>query len=213
MRKHLAVGAAAILLPMGVVAASASVAGAKKTTPAAPVDVSHATVSCSSVTGNVKFSPKVTGTGGHPLASTISLKLAGCSVSGATVSGLTGKVVGTINSADNGILSLAAPNAAVTGSLGVTWKAGKSTPITSPTSTVNVTVINGGATDGIAADSHVTFTITSGSSVTGDFQGSDSGATSTFSATSSDTIPGLLPQLNHHGISKLTFASGNLSLG
>lgn len=213
MRKHLAVGAAAILLPMGVVAASASVAGAKKTPPAAPVDVSHASVSCSTVTGKVTFSPKLTGTGGHPLASTISLKLSGCSVSGATVSGLTGQVVGTINSADNGILSLAAPNAAVTGSLAVTWKAGKSTPITSSTSTVHVTVINGGATDGTNADSHVIFTITTRASVTGDFQGSDSGATSAFSGTSSDTIPGLLPKLAHTGVSKLTFASGNLSLG
>lgn len=177
------------------------------------MDVSTASVRCTTITGGVKFTPKVTGQGGSPLAATITLKLADCTVTGATFSDLTGKVSGTIDSGDNGILSLAAADAAVTGSLGVTWKASSSTPITASASTVNVTVINGGATDGTNADSHVKFTITSGTSVTGAFQGSDSGASSRFLATSSDTIPSLLSKLSHAGISKLTFASGSLSLG
>lgn len=54
--KKLLVAATAVAMPVGLIASTAGIAAAKGT----PVDVSKASITCSTVTGQAKFAPAMT---------------------------------------------------------------------------------------------------------------------------------------------------------
>ncbi len=168
--KKLLLTAAAVAMPLGAIAGTASVAGAG----APKVDVTHATVDCTGVTGSAKFAPSLTLTGTSPEKTSIKLALSGCTVSG--VPGVTisaGSGSGTLHSATNSAAALLGPTA-VTGSVKIKWTS--NVKLTNKDSTVTITVITGGT----PSDNYASLAVLSGdSSVAGDFAGSDLGATST----------------------------------
>jgi hypothetical protein len=159
--KKLLLTAAAVAMPIGLVCASGGAAQA-----AAPkVNVSNATISCTAVTGSAKFSPAVNLTGGNPENTSVKLAVTGCTVSG--VSGVTiasGKGSGVLHSASNLATNLLGPTA-VTGSVGIKL------------------------TGGTPSDGYASLAITAGNaSVSNDFAGTDSGATSTMYAETTQTV-------------------------
>jgi hypothetical protein len=180
--KKLLLTAAAVAMPLGAIAATTGVAGA-----AAPkVDVTHASIDCTGVTGTVKFAPALTLGGTSPENSNIKLALSGCTVSG--VAGVTvtaGKGAGVLHSATNSAVALLGPNA-VTGSVNIKWTS--SSKLSSKMSTVTVTVVTGGT----PSDGYASLAVLSGdASVSGDFAGSDSGATSTLYTETTQTTAAL----------------------
>src|SRR5664280_1407282 len=161
--KKLMLAAASVALPVGLIASTASMASA-----ASPAtDVTHASITCTTVTGAAKFAPALTGVGGNPENTSIKLVVGGCTVSGApgvTISG--GKGSGVLHSASNSALALLGP-VAVTGQVNVKWTS--NVKLTSKMSSVNVTVVTGGT-----SGSYASLAVTAGhASVTGDFAGSD----------------------------------------
>lgn len=177
MKKLLMVAAAAAM-PVGLIA-SAGAASAK----GAAVDVTHATISCTSVTGAAKFAPSLILGGSNPENTNVKLALSGCTVSG--VAGVTisaGKGAGVLHSATNNATALLGPTP-ISGHVNVKWSS--NVKLTSKMSTVTVTVVTGG----VPGDGYASLAITSGNaSVSGDFAGTDSGATSTMYAETMQTI-------------------------
>ncbi len=196
MKKLLMVAAAAAM-PVGMLAATAGIAGAG----APKVDVTHATISCSTVTGQAKFAPALTLAGGNPENTNVKLTLGECTVAG--VSGVTitsGSGSGVLHSASNSALNLLGP-VAVTGQINVKWKS--SVKLASKTSTVTVTVVTGGT----PADGYASLAVTAGNaSVAGDFAGTDSGATSTLYTESTETVSTLTTEAAGKGIKSLSSA-------
>ena len=179
--KKLMLAAASVALPVGLIASTASMASA-----ASPAtDVTHASITCTTVTGAAKFAPALTGAGGSPENTSIKLVIGGCTVSGApgvTVSA--GKGTGVLHSASNSALALLGP-VAVTGQVNVKWTS--NVKLTSKMSSVNVTVVTGGT-----SGSYASLAVTTGhASVTGDFAGSDSGTTSTLYTETKQTVSAL----------------------
>jgi hypothetical protein len=177
--KKLLLTAAAVAMPIGLVCASA---GAQAAAP--KIDVSHATISCTTVTGSAKFSPALNLTGGNPENTSVKLAVGGCTVSG--VSGVvvaSGKGSGVLHSASNLATNLLGPTA-VTGSVGIKWKTSTG-KLTFSSSTVTVSVITGGT----PSDGYASLAITAGNaSVSNDFAGTDAGATSTMYAETTQTV-------------------------
>jgi hypothetical protein len=177
--KKMLLGAAAIAMPLGLVASTGGIASAG----VPKVDVTNATIDCTSVTGMVKFAPALTLTGGSPENSNVKVQLSGCTVSG--VSGVTisaGKGAGVLHSASNSAVALLGPNA-VTGQVKIKWTS--NVKLTSKLSTVTVTVVTGGT----PADGYASLAITAGNaSVAGDFSGTDSGASSTLYTETTQTV-------------------------
>lgn len=199
--KKLILGAAAIVLPLGSVA---GIAGAAQL----PfIDGSNATISCTNVTGKIKFSPAITTNGGSPLSSSVKLKISGC-----TTAGISGPIVksglatGTLHTASNSFSGLNGTIAS-TGTIYIVWKT-KGNKLINSWSSVSVNAITAGT------DANVTFDIKKGdSSVTGSFTGGDDGANSEITSVE-DTVSSLIgPLSGKKGIKSLTVQSGSLALG
>ena len=179
--KKLLLAAASVALPVGLIASTASLASA-----AAPgVNVTHASITCTTVTGAAKFAPALTATGGNPENTTVKLVIGGCTVSGApgvTISG--GKGSGVLHSASNSAIALLGP-VAVTGQVNVKWTS--NVALTAKSSSVNVTVVTGGTSGSFAS-----LAVTAGhATVTGDFAGTNGGATSTLYSETTQTVSAL----------------------
>ena len=179
--KKLLFAAASVALPVGLIASTASLASA-----ASPAtNVTHASITCTTVTGAAKFAPALTAAGGNPENTSIKLVVGGCTVSGApgvTISG--GKGSGVLHSASNSATALLGP-VAVTGQVNVKWAS--NVKLSSKMSSVNVTVVTGGT-----SGSYASLAVTAGhASVTGDFAGTDSGATSTLYSETTQTVSAL----------------------
>ena len=186
MRKLL-LGAAAVALPVGILASSAGIAGASK---APPVDLSHASVTCTTVTGAAKFGPGITSSGTSPENVNIKLALSGCTASG--VSGVTvmsGKGAGILHLASNNATTLFGTNPVLGGHINIKWA-------TSPKpvfkmSTVTVTMITGAV-----SGNYGSFAVAAGqASVANDFAGSDNGASSSLYVETTQTTTALAASL------------------
>ena len=202
--KKLLLTAAAVAMPVGLVAATGSVASAG----APKVDVTNATIACTSVTGQVKFAPALNGSGGQPTNSQIKLALGGCTVAGGpggvTISA--GKGTGVLHLTDNSAGVLVGTHA-VTGQVNIKWTS--NVKLTSKMSTVTVTAVTGGT-----SGSYGSFTVNAGdASVSGDFQGSDNGASSNLYAETTDTTATLGAEVaGKHGLKKTTLGTDGTHL-
>ena len=183
IRKMLVI-AAAVAMPVSVIAATAGPAAA-----VTKVNATNYTVTCTAIAATATFSPKLTNTA--TAASPEKTKIAGsvtkCTATpttgGAAVKLSKGTVSGTITNASSThtCAGLTTPTTE-TGSLKVTWTTIPAGTLLTATSTAFPTTVTGGA----GGNGRATFTIAF-SHVTGSFQGSDSGASSTSDAQTTTT--------------------------
>ena len=182
--------AAAVAMPLGIVAATGGIASAKGSP---PVSVANDTITCTGIAVSAKFSPALTLDGGATSneATTIKGTASGCTTAGPNPVTVTGvKVSGTINdpTSDHSCTGLSG-STPESGTLTLAYKTSpKSTPTTS---VVTVSGVSGGTGD----NGHATFSI-GFSGVTGAFTGTDSGASSTSDAQTTDTTAQIITSCN-----------------
>jgi hypothetical protein len=189
MIRKLFLVAAATAMPLGIIAATGGLASAKA---APPVDATHATVTCTGITGSAKFSPAVTtnetaGTG-HTI---IKAKLTGCTTNdGVTVTGasVSGTLSTTRTAGENGCVALAGGSAA-TGPLTTKWKT--SPKLSSGSSVINVNSISGSIGANGNADFQIPGNVPNGAP-SGSFQGTNAGASDATSAQTTTTAAAIL---------------------
>jgi hypothetical protein len=187
IRKMLVV-AAAIAMPVSIIAVSGGMAGASSPhTGSATTD----TVSCTKIAGSVKFSPALTSKGytDGVTTTTVTATLSGCTAKGTySVKVTGGSVTGTIKSTKGKggtCTGLAAKSITDAGTLTTKWTA---TPAV-PNSGLNIKSIAGGV-----KNNHGTFTIpgTTKGTAAGSFQGTNKGASDKTVAQTTDTTSQLL---------------------
>jgi hypothetical protein len=177
IRKMLVI-AAAIAMPVSIVAASGGMAGASNSHSAA-----SDTVSCKTLSGTVTFSPKLDAKGytaGH-ISTHVTATVTGCTVKGSTHITITkGSVSGTLvgatgkTTAATGKCTSLVGNTVESGTLTTTWTASKGGPV--PKSGLGIKSVLGG-TVGTSTTGHGTFTIpgTTKGAGTGSFVGTNKG--------------------------------------
>ncbi len=188
MIRRMVVIAAAIALPVSVVAATGSMAGAG----APKIDATHNTVTCTGVSGTVKFSPPIT-TNESAGTETTSIKatLTGCTSNATGLTVLSGSAKGSISSTHtagtNGCTALAGNNTE-NGTLTTKWKS--SPKLSSGSSVVTVHSVMGS----IGSNGNATFHIpgSTPSSGTGSFSGTDNGASDATSAQTTTSASSIL---------------------
>jgi hypothetical protein len=186
MIRKLLVVAAAIAMPVSVVAVSGGIAGASN-----PHAGSAATdtITCTKIAGTVKFSPALTikGHTSGATTTTVTATVTGCTVKGSFADKVTsGAVTGTIKGAAGTTKSPSGTCGALTGSntdagtLTTKWKAS----VTTPNSVLTLKSVAGGTKSG-----HGTFTIpgTTKGSATGSFLGANKGGSDKTVAQTTDT--------------------------
>jgi len=201
--KKFVLTAAVVAMPLGLVAGTAGIAGAG----GPGTDVSHATITCTTVTGGLKFAPALTTAGGQPLNTNVKLAISGCTVSG--VAGVTvsaGKGAGVLHAANNSATALAGTTT-VTGQINVKWSS--NVKLASKTSTLTVTATTGGT-----SGSYASISIGSGqATVSGDFAGTDSGTSPAMYVESTQTIGTFAGELaGPKGIKVLTIGTDGTHL-
>lgn len=183
MIRKLLVVATAVAMPISVIAAFGGTSGAA----AVKVDATHYTVTCSGISGTVKFSPPVT-TNESAGSGTTSIKavLTGCTATptaGGTAIAITsakvsGSLTTTRTAGENGCVALAGGSTA-TGTLTTKWK---TTPkLLTATSSISVNSISGGVGSDGNASFQIPGTVPNGAA-SGAFQGTDSGNSDNTSA-------------------------------
>ncbi len=195
-----------VVLPLGLIASTAGMAAA---TGVSKLDVSAASITCSTVTGTAKLAPHIGTTVPSAVNSTVSLSLSGCSVSDS----LGNPVAVTITGSAKGVLHASSlvqtgtsVTAATTGKLTVKWKS--SVKLAGPKSQFSV-----GSVSVDASGTNAVLSIGS-PAVSGDFAGtSGTGAASTFSGTSSQTVAQLVTSISTTGLKSIGIASGSIHLG
>jgi len=204
MIRKLLVVAAAIALPVSIVAVTGGMAGASNPHLSGAAGDS---VSCKSITGTVKFSPGLSKAGmksGHT-TTTVTATLTGCTVTGSTPITITkGSVKGTIvgatgtSSKPTGTCTGLAGNSTDNGKLTTTWTASKGGPV--PSSVLTVKSVSGGTAGG-----HGTFTIPGSvkGSATGSFLGANNGGSDKSIAETTPTTSALLTGCLAHGLATL----------
>jgi hypothetical protein len=188
IRKMLVV-AAAVAIPLGLVAATGGMASAKA---APPINATTNTVTCTGVAGSAKFNPplKTSEAAGNETTS-IKASLTGCTSNAAGLTVTSAKVSGSFSSSHtagtNGCASLAG-SSTESGVLTVTWKT--SPKLSSGASSVTVNSVSGG----IGSDGNATFTIPGSTpdSGSGSFSGTDHGASDTTTAQTTTSATSIL---------------------
>jgi hypothetical protein len=166
IRKMLVI-AAAVAIPVSMVAATGGVSGASSTV--TPINASGRHVSCTGGAATAGFSPAlhlVASTTSSPEVTKIKGTLAGCTVTGTpTITITSAAIKGTITNAlsNHGCVGLVGPTTE-TGNLTVTWKTVQK--LVSKTSVLTAASVLGAA----GGDGHGTFSI-SFSAATGSFSG------------------------------------------
>jgi hypothetical protein len=171
MIRKLLVVAAAIAMPVSVIAVSGGMASASNSHASAATG----TATCTGLKGSIAFTPHLSskGDGTTPIKAAVTAKLSGCKGVGATISA--GSVSGTLTGApgtkskpSGTCIGLASGNAKEVGTLTIKW-----TPSSVPATVLKVASDNGGTASG-----HGTFTIPGNvkSTVSGSFAGTDKGA-------------------------------------
>jgi hypothetical protein len=205
MIRKLLLVAAATALPLGFIAATGGVASAKTT-----VNVANDSVTCADVSGTVTFSPPLTlsGTTDHSQTTTVTASLKKCTVTGANPAKITKATVsGTIvDPSTTGSCTGLAGASTVSGSLTTTWSSKDIlTPGDTSTTTFNQDV---GSTYTKGKNSYGLFEIPGAGGiigVSGDFTGSNGGATSSIEAQTKDTDAEIATQCEAPGgLSSLT---------
>jgi hypothetical protein len=178
LRKVLVV-AAAIAMPISIVAVSGGMAGASN-----PHTAAADTVSCKTLAGSLTFSPKIDAAGykSGQISTKVTATLTGCTVKGSTAITITkGTVTGTLkggtgtSSKPTGTCTGLSGNGTETGTLTTKWTASKGGPV--PNSLLGVKSDVGGHV-GSGSSEHGTFTIpgSTKSTASGSFVGTDKGA-------------------------------------
>lgn len=186
IRKLLLVAAAAAM-PLGLATAVSGTAGAGGST----VNATNDTVTCTGLSGTLKFSPPITKSeSAGTTTTTIKATLSGCtSAPGLTVT--SGSVTGTLSdthAAEDGCTALAGSLSA-SGSLTTKWKT--SPKLSSGNSVIAVNSVEGG----VGGDGNATFDIpgsTPNGTPSGSFQGTDHGASDTTAAQSTVSAVSIL---------------------
>jgi hypothetical protein len=197
IRKMLVV-AAAIAMPVSVIAVSGGVAGAKTPTGAA-ADTIHCTTESATVNLNPPLTPagKTTGSPAHDTITSSSGSVSGCTVTktptGVALSGVTGTITGSIYAKK--APSVKHPGSQCVGLLG-TSKEAKTSTITIkwtdpannviPSTVVSIKEVIGGSS---GSPAHGTFNITG--KLAGSFLGLDKGKSSSLAAETVDTTAAL----------------------
>ena len=204
----------------------------------APYNNSTDTVSCASFFGTVKISPPLSGAGTSPTSLSVKGTLNGCTdgnkalnaKGGTPGSTFTAKVKGTLNGQSNSILTLqgCASNA---GTLTITWGAyAGAAKLTASTTVVNINQTFGGSfvpgspfgAENMNTEGYGVFELGKAAndagctpaSVSGGFLGTDSGAsTSAVAVTSQDTFAILFGQANSASKTTLTLGLGAVYVG
>ncbi|MGO8871076.1 MAG: hypothetical protein ACLQPH_06685 [Acidimicrobiales bacterium] len=202
IRKLLLVAAAAAM-PVGMIAATGGIASAK----APPVDATHATISCTTISGSATFVPPVTADESAGSASIkIKAKVSGCTTNdGVTVvsGGATGTLTTTRTAGENGCTALAGGSLA-TGALTTKWK---STPaLSSGSSVINVNSIAGSVLGNGNAGFNIPGTVPNGAP-SGSFQGTDAGAGDMTSAQTTLPALTLLANCDKKGLKSIKITS------
>jgi hypothetical protein len=188
MIRKLLVAGAVVTVPVGLLIGG-GVATAK-----GGVDATHATITCTTVSGTAKFSPPITtNEAAGSTTTTVKATLGGCTVSGVTATVSKGTVKGSFTSnphaaGTNGCNALAGASPQ-SGSLTTKWTS--SPKLTSGNSVTAVTQVYGT----IAADGNAEFEIPGPggtSSGTGSFQGSNGGASDESNAESTVAATALI---------------------
>jgi hypothetical protein len=200
MIRKILVVAAAMAMPISIVAVTGGVAGAKGKAPSAATD----TATCTGVSATVSFSIPLT-TAGSPSGtetSTVSGTLSGCTAAGAygpvTISGATisGSFSGKPGSAKH-------PAATCGGLLGATKEKGTITVGWNSSPAVAATTIAlKTATGGVASDGNASFSIAG--KYKGSFGGADKGKTSSVTAETTVSTGTLGAECGGAGISSIT---------
>jgi hypothetical protein len=205
MIKKLLLIAAAVAVPTGLLVGGGLAAAA----PPAGVNATNATVTCTSLKGTATFTPPITSSeaAGTTKTTISATTVTGCTAAGVTVTISKGTASGSFSEthpAENGCSGLAG-QLIVTGSLKVKWA---STPtLSSGNSVATIKTVYGT----IASDGHAEFEIpgpggTPGT-VTGSFEGTDHGATSTTTAETVKTAVSLLSTCSKSGLSSIALKS------
>jgi len=198
--------ATVVALPVGLIASTAGMAAAKGGT---KLDVSAASITCNTVIGSAKLAPHVGPTLPSAVNSTVKLSLSNCSVTdklGNPVAvAITGSAKGVLH-ASSAVQTGSTVTAATTGTLTVKW-----------TSSVKLAGPNSQLSAGtVSVDASGTNAVVSIGSpvVSGDFAGtSGTGAASTLSATSAETVAQLATTISTTGLKSIGIASGSVHLG
>lgn len=183
IRKMLVI-AAAVAMPVSIIAVSGGIAGASN--PHAGSATTD-TIICTKISGSVKFSPALNNKGytSGVTTTTVSATLTGCTVKGTYADKVTsGAVTGTIKSTKGKggtCAGVTAKSITDAGTLTTKWKA---TPAV-PNSGLNIKSIAGGV-----KNNHGTFTIpgTTKGTAAGSFQGANKGASDKTVAQTTDTV-------------------------
>jgi hypothetical protein len=221
-RKPVAVGAAAVL-SAGLFAAAAHGTGSAK------VDVSHDTISCTTVYGAATFSPPLKLFPSPDGQSKVSIKgtAKNCTVSGphpAVV--LSGTFAGTLTIPSQVVTSLLGLESTGTTKLTIKWKADKSTPLLQSSTVLMPKAICGGTIAlpaPLNASTYAQFHFGAqpscggdpqpASSATGAFVGNDDGAGSITDAITSQQINPMIGQATSTGVSTVNIGLGTLTIG
>jgi hypothetical protein len=205
MRKLL-LGAAVLALPVGILASTAGVASAKGGPPGR-VDVSNASISCTTVTGSANLAPIVGPTVAAKVNSKISVSLSGCTVSGAsgTITSITGSGHGVFHANPPSGTAGLPVTAPLVGKITIHWTA--SSHLSGPKSVLRATSVTASA----AGDGNVALSL-GGLSVSGDFAGTDGGASSSVSLETTQSLSDLTTAFGTTGIHSLGL-TGSASLG
>jgi hypothetical protein len=230
MLRKLLLIAAAVAMPVGVIAATAGTASAAKVT---DTTGPPATASCTTSGGTLTFKVPIgiVTTGGYqaPVKNKGNqIKVAGvnlnCTSSAVSQGAFTGVLSGKIKTSNpgdtpaqeyscTGLVGVSpAPGGTLSGALKIKWNAPAGTKFSEKKSAIVVTSISGG----VNMAGQGTFTIPGNpgtGSISGGFPGSDAGASSTSTDATADTESQLATQCQSTGgLSTINLGSGNASL-
>ncbi len=192
----------AVLLPLGVVVAmTAGCSSSTTPTASAPkVVVATGSVTCTTLTGTVSFSPPLTDSGTSPGTTSITVTSSGCTAAGSDVATVTGGTgTASVSNAKDSCSSLLTPQPLT---FDITWS-----PATIHKSVVTFSGYSIGA-------SGFTLPASGGNvKVAGSFAGPDHGASSAATANSSEDAQALLAACGSSaGLASIPVTSGSLLL-
>ena len=214
--KKFAMAAVAVALPLGVIVSTAGVASGKGG--AVKYDVSKDSISCT-VAATANLAPTITSTSiPKKVNSTLHVALTACSVSGPVAlpagTTVTGSGTGVLHVTTTGVTGVPTPAMATAGKISIKWTATaadlSTVMLKAPQSKLAVGTVSV-STNGSLPTSNATVSVGS-TSVKGDFGGADNGATSSLSATTTQTLADIETALSGSGLSSVDIG-GPIALG
>ena len=204
--------AAAVAVPLGLIAATSGVAFAKGG--ATKYDVSKDSIACT-LAATAGIAPNITSSSiPAKVNSTLHVTLTACTVSGpvALPAGtvVTGSGTGVLHVTTTGVTGVPTSALATRGKVSINWSTTPSVRFKTPQTKLSIGTVTV-STNGTAPTSNATISV-GGTSVKGNFGGSDKGATSSIAGTSTQTLADIQTALSGPGLSSVGFG-GPISLG